>query len=45
MKVWLEWLQEIQEAKKLGLTTKEIREWLDDAIKEKNELKKQAVHG
>jgi hypothetical protein len=32
----------IFEAKKLGLTTKEIREWLDNLIKQKSELQKQA---
>jgi DNA-binding transcriptional MerR regulator len=42
MKIWLEWFSEIQEAKKLGLTTKEIREWLEEAIKEKDQIKQEA---
>jgi|tagenome__1003787_1003787.scaffolds.fasta_scaffold20964066_1 DNA-binding transcriptional MerR regulator len=42
MNDWLEWLDEIQEAKRLGLTTKEIREWLDALIKERNLVKQDA---
>ena len=41
MNEWLEWLDEIQEAKKLGLTPTDIREWLNDLIKEKNQLKQE----
>lgn len=41
MSEWLEWLEEIQRAKEAGLTTKDIREWLNELIKEKNQLKQE----
>lgn len=35
MTEWLEWLEEIKRAQEVGLTTKEIREWLNDLIEQK----------